>query len=237
MKPFADSARLHSILESKRHALPSCAAVQRRGCGRGVCAHETLESRQIASLQEFFKDSVAAAMAKQGVAADDHTAYYVVNLLTLFARHETLYDQGKPGPGLQPLALLLAAAADSPRARDAQCFAAPRRRHLVVRRRVPGRRVRAQAHRRRLLHRHGRRGLRPLVRQRARHARRARVRLGVRGARGEIRRFRRRARRNPRLRQGGGDRRAASLRALAAHRAAGAPRACCASTGSSRTRR
>ena len=53
----------------------------------------------IASLQEFFKDSVAAAMAKQGVAADDHTAYYVVNLLTLFARHETLYDQGQARPG------------------------------------------------------------------------------------------------------------------------------------------
>jgi len=69
---------------------------------------------RVASLQEFFKDSVAAAMAKQGVAADDHTAYYVVNLLTLFARHETLYEKGKPGPGLQPIALLLAAAADSP---------------------------------------------------------------------------------------------------------------------------
>jgi len=69
---------------------------------------------QVASLQEFFKDSVAVAMAKQGVAADDHTAYYVVNLLTLFARHETLYERGKPGPGLQPLATLLAAAADCP---------------------------------------------------------------------------------------------------------------------------
>ena len=68
----------------------------------------------VASLQEFFKDSVEAAMAKQGIAANDHTAFYVVNMLTLFARHETLYDQGKPGPGLQPLALLLAAAADSP---------------------------------------------------------------------------------------------------------------------------
>jgi hypothetical protein len=65
-------------------------------------------------LQEFFKDSVADAMAKQGVAADDHTAYYVVNLLTLFARQESLYDQGRPGPGIQPLALLLAAAAESP---------------------------------------------------------------------------------------------------------------------------
>jgi hypothetical protein len=68
----------------------------------------------VASLQEFFKDSVASAMAKQGVAADDQTAYYVVNLLTLFARHETLYPQEQPGPGLQPLAPLLAAAADSP---------------------------------------------------------------------------------------------------------------------------
>jgi hypothetical protein len=68
----------------------------------------------VASLQEFFKESVADAMARQGVAADDHTAYYVVNLLTLFARHETLFDHGKPGPGLQPVALLLAAAAESP---------------------------------------------------------------------------------------------------------------------------
>jgi hypothetical protein len=70
--------------------------------------------RAVASLQEFFKDSVADAMRKQGVAADDHTAYYDVNLLTLFARHDTLYESGKPGPGLQPLALLLAAAAECP---------------------------------------------------------------------------------------------------------------------------
>jgi hypothetical protein len=68
----------------------------------------------VTSLQEFFKDSVEAAMANQGVAAADHTAYYVVNLLTLFARHEALYDGGKPGPGLQPIALLLAEAYDTP---------------------------------------------------------------------------------------------------------------------------
>ena len=68
----------------------------------------------VTSLQEFFKDSVADAMAKQGVAAEDHTAYYVVNLLTLFARYETLYHEGNPGPGLQPVALLLAAAAETP---------------------------------------------------------------------------------------------------------------------------
>jgi len=74
----------------------------------------TRRVRPVVSLQEFFKDSVAAAMQKQGVAADDHTAYYVVNLLTLFARQEALYERSKTGPGLQPLALLLAEAADAP---------------------------------------------------------------------------------------------------------------------------
>jgi hypothetical protein len=69
--------------------------------------------RPIASLQEFFKDSVAQAMENQGVAADDHTAYYVVNLLTLFGRSETLFDGSKVGAGLQPLALLLAEAASA----------------------------------------------------------------------------------------------------------------------------
>jgi len=68
----------------------------------------------VANLQEFFKDSVADAMEKQGVAADDHTAYYVVNLLTLFARSEKLYDRRTDGPGPPALALLLAEAAAAP---------------------------------------------------------------------------------------------------------------------------
>jgi hypothetical protein len=68
--------------------------------------------RRVASLQEFFKDSVAEAMEKNGVAADDHTAYYVVNLLTLFARSESAFG-GEPGRKFQPVALLLADAAAS----------------------------------------------------------------------------------------------------------------------------
>jgi hypothetical protein len=74
----------------------------------------------VASLQEFFKNSVADAMEKQGVAADDHTAYYVVNLLTLFARSEKLYDRDIDGSGPPPLALLLAeaAAASDPQTRN-----------------------------------------------------------------------------------------------------------------------
>jgi hypothetical protein len=74
----------------------------------------------VASLQEFFKDSVEQAMERQRVAADDHTAYYVVNLLTLFARTEGLFDSNGPGSGLRPLALLLgdAAAADDVQVRN-----------------------------------------------------------------------------------------------------------------------
>ena len=67
----------------------------------------------VASLTEFFKDSVAEAMEKQRVAADDRTAYYVVNLLTLFARTEDVAAAQHAGRGFQPLALMLAAAAEA----------------------------------------------------------------------------------------------------------------------------
>lgn len=68
----------------------------------------------VASLQEFFKDSVETALRKQGVAAEDHTAYYLVNLLTLFTRCDARID------GDKPLALMLADAADAgdPRERN-----------------------------------------------------------------------------------------------------------------------
>ena len=67
----------------------------------------------VPSLQEFFRDSVDAAMVSNKVAVDDHTAHYVVNLLTVFVRSEALFDQMPPGPRLQPLALMLADAAEA----------------------------------------------------------------------------------------------------------------------------
>ena len=70
--------------------------------------------RPVASLQEFFRDSVSQAMQRQGVCAEDHTAHYVVNLLTLFARSEALYEKTQAGMGLKPLALMLAEAAETP---------------------------------------------------------------------------------------------------------------------------
>lgn len=69
--------------------------------------------RPVASLQEYFRDSVDQAMQRQGLHAQDHTAHYVVNLLTLFARSEALYEETESGIGLKPLALMLAEAAET----------------------------------------------------------------------------------------------------------------------------
>ena len=76
--------------------------------------------KPVASLQEFFRDSVTLAMQRQRVEVQDHTAYYVVNLLTLFSRSEALYERTPTGVGLKPLALMLADAAETsdPRERD-----------------------------------------------------------------------------------------------------------------------
>lgn len=71
--------------------------------------------RPVKSLQEFFRESVADAMQRQGVSADDHTAYYVVNLLTLFARSEFLFDVTEEGVQLKPVAKVLAESAHSER--------------------------------------------------------------------------------------------------------------------------
>jgi hypothetical protein len=69
--------------------------------------------KEVRSLEEFFRNSVASAMDRQGLSADDHTAYYVVNLLTLFARSEVLYEGSGEGRTLKPLALILAEAMEA----------------------------------------------------------------------------------------------------------------------------
>src|SRR5690554_5929518 len=88
-------------------------------------ARQDTRVEPVRSLQEFFKDSVCSAMTRQGVAADDHTAYYVVNLLTLFARSEVLYDGAGDGRSLKPLAAILAEAAEAEKAEE-QNFALQR---------------------------------------------------------------------------------------------------------------
>ena len=62
----------------------------------------------VRNLREFFRDSVHTALERQNVGVDDHTEHYVVNLLTMFARSEALFDSTPDGPRLKPLAMMLA---------------------------------------------------------------------------------------------------------------------------------
>ncbi|MGI9246960.1 MAG: hypothetical protein ACR2I8_09725 [Steroidobacteraceae bacterium] len=68
----------------------------------------------VRNLREFFRDSVHAALARQKVGVEDHTEHYVVNLLTMFARSEALFEATPDGPRLKPLALMLADAGAAP---------------------------------------------------------------------------------------------------------------------------
>jgi hypothetical protein len=68
--------------------------------------------RPVRNLREYFRQSVAAALERNDVAVDEHTSCYVVNLLTLYARSEALFEEGENGPELKPLALLLAESVD-----------------------------------------------------------------------------------------------------------------------------
>jgi len=70
----------------------------------------------VRNLREFFRDSLHAALLRQQAAVEDHTEHYVVNVLTMFARSEALFDDTPEGPRLKPLALMLADAAAAPSA-------------------------------------------------------------------------------------------------------------------------
>ena len=65
-------------------------------------------------LRDYFRTSIDDVIAKQGVELDPHATHYVVNLITLFARSEELYEDDGETYGLKPLAIMLADAADAP---------------------------------------------------------------------------------------------------------------------------
>jgi hypothetical protein len=67
----------------------------------------------VTNLREFFHDSVQTALRKQRVDVDDHTEHYVVNVLTMFARSEELYESTPEGLRLKPLAHMLADASEA----------------------------------------------------------------------------------------------------------------------------
>jgi len=75
--------------------------------------HSTEELVTISSLEEFFHDSMDAALATNQLVLDDHTTHYVVNLLTLFSRSDALYERTVDGFRLRPLASMFADAVDA----------------------------------------------------------------------------------------------------------------------------
>jgi hypothetical protein len=67
----------------------------------------------VQNLREYFRESIDAAIDKHGVQVDPHATHYVVNLLTLFARSEDLYEDHGESYGLKPLAIMMADALDA----------------------------------------------------------------------------------------------------------------------------
>ncbi|MBS0580019.1 MAG: hypothetical protein JSR36_12260 [Proteobacteria bacterium] len=79
----------------------------------------------VASLREFFRDCLHGVLLKQHVSVAEQTEQYVVNLLTLFARAESLYEDTPAGPRLRPLAVMLCEALEAE--------SAPARNHALQR--------------------------------------------------------------------------------------------------------
>ena len=61
----------------------------------------------VANLREFFRDTLHGTLVRQHLSIGDQTEHYVVNLLTLFARSEALYESTPEGLRLKPLAAML----------------------------------------------------------------------------------------------------------------------------------
>ena len=68
----------------------------------------------VANLREFFRDALHGALLRQRLAVEDHTEHYVVNLLTLYARSEALYESTPDGLRLRPLVAMLCEALEAP---------------------------------------------------------------------------------------------------------------------------
>ena len=71
---------------------------------------EAAQVLPVTSLTEYFRDSLQTALQKQRLAVDGHTQHYVVNVLTLFARSEALFEQTPDGLRLKPLVAMLSEA-------------------------------------------------------------------------------------------------------------------------------
>lgn len=64
-------------------------------------------------VREFFQDSVQTAVVRQQVNVADDTVFYVVNMLTEFARSDVLYEETPDGRMIKPLARFYTDAIDA----------------------------------------------------------------------------------------------------------------------------
>jgi hypothetical protein len=80
--------------------------------------HSSCRVQPVANLKEYFRDALHGALESQRLAVEDQTEHYVVNLLTLFARSEALFDRTCEGPRLKPLVVMLSEALEAPCADD-----------------------------------------------------------------------------------------------------------------------
>jgi hypothetical protein len=70
----------------------------------------------VSSLREFFRDAFHAASEHQRLDIDEQAEQYVVNLLTMFARADALYERTPEGLRIKPLAHMLVEALEAPTA-------------------------------------------------------------------------------------------------------------------------
>ncbi|HEV2442402.1 MAG TPA: hypothetical protein VGT07_07755 [Steroidobacteraceae bacterium] len=76
-------------------------------------AHSSCRVQPVVNLKEYFRDALHGALESQQLAVEDQTEHYVVNLLTLFARSEALFDLTPEGPRLKPLVVMLSEALEA----------------------------------------------------------------------------------------------------------------------------
>jgi hypothetical protein len=79
----------------------------------------------VANLREYFHEALHGALERQHLAVEDQTEHYVVNLLTLFARSDALYEQSPAdarasdrGTRMKPLVVMLTEALEAPTPAD-----------------------------------------------------------------------------------------------------------------------
>src|SRR5262245_56765389 len=78
----------------------------------------------VANLKEYFRDALHGALEHQHVEVEGETEHYVVNLLTLFADADALYErnphESHRGTRLKPLVVMLGEALEAP-THEARC--------------------------------------------------------------------------------------------------------------------